>query len=177
MKKTIFAVTAVAFAFIGINAQAQTAIGAAVSSAQQGTQVTVENAMQLPSQPSNTNSSVTYHGVTTSLAAPTVYAPALTSGMTTCTGSTSTALTTPVGGGTHANTTIQWGCERRDDASAAHALGRDDIAVNIMCESKVFNRASQTTDKPCDPRIAIQDDVTGKFADEEQGVYEVAKTK
>lgn len=162
-------------AAVSINANAQSAIGAAVSSASQGTQVTVENAMQLPSQPSNT--SVTYHGVTTSLVAPTVYAPALTSGMTTCTGSQSTAVTTPVGGGTHANTTTQWGCERRDDASAAHGIGRDDVAFNIMCESKIFNRASQTTKEPCDPRIAIQNDSTGKFADEEEQVYTVAKTK
>lgn len=155
-------------AFVAVDANAQTAIGAAVSSAQQGVQVQVQNAMQLPSEPSNTSSNVHYSGVTTSLAAPTVYAPALTSGMTTCTGSQSTAVTTPVGGGTHANTTTQWGCERRQDASAAHGIGRDDVAFNIMCESKIFNRAAKATKNACDPSIPIQDDVTGNFPDEVQ---------
>jgi hypothetical protein len=162
-------------AFASITANAQSAAGIAVSAATQGTQVQVQNALNLPTQPSNTTTTV--RGVTTSLMSPTVYAPALTSGMTTCTGSTSSAVTTPIGGGTHANTTTQWGCERRDDASAAHGIGRDDVANNIMCESKLYNRAAKYTGQPCDPRILIQNDETGRFSDEEDKVYAVAKTK
>ena len=50
-----------------------------------------------------------------------------------------------------AGTPVDKGCERRDDAAAAHALGLNDVAVGIMCESPDFADAMQATGHGCPP--------------------------
>jgi hypothetical protein len=50
-----------------------------------------------------------------------------------------------------AGTPVDKGCERRDDAAAAHALGLNDVAVGIMCESPDFSSAMSATGHACPP--------------------------
>jgi hypothetical protein len=103
--------------------------------------------------PANTTSNITENGT---LRGNTQAPDVVISGANAC-GLPLGASTSILGFGFAAGATpTDKGCERRDDAAAAHALGLNDVAVGIMCESPDFANAMAGTGHACPPVAQAQ---------------------
>lgn len=127
---------AVAVAFISVSARAQEAGSEASSEsgASAGAQANIIN-----TSPADVNLYNT----------PNVGGPALTAGLTDCTGSTSGGVGWAGMGLSFGRTNKREDCERRNDAAVARALGREDVAENLMCQSERYRIAMLASGTPC----------------------------
>lgn len=93
---------------------------------------------------------VDYRGTYTVKSAPSIQAPSLTTTLSdTCMGSTSFGLSFIGFGATGATTMVDQACVKRLDAREFRAMGLNDVALALMCQSDANRRAVEATGHVC----------------------------
>lgn len=121
------------------------------------------------SSPYNTKGTVEYTGSYTVKTAPPVTAPSLTTTLSdTCMGSVSFGLSFTGFGATGASTMVDQACVRRLDAREFRAMGLNDVALALLCQSDANRKAVEATGHDCPgmarPAVATNTTVVQKSA-------------
>ncbi|WDZ95224.1 histidine kinase [Herbaspirillum sp. WKF16] len=103
----------------------------------------------------NTKATVDYGGSYTVRSAPAIAAPSLTSTFSdTCMGSSSFGLSVVGFGATGGSTIVDDACVRRLDSREFRAMGLNDVALALLCQSEANRKAVEATGRSC-PGIAV----------------------
>ncbi|KAF3999982.1 histidine kinase [Glaciimonas immobilis] len=108
---------------------------------------------------------VDYGGTYTVKSAPPVTAPSLTTTLSdTCMGSVSFGLSLTGFGATAASTMVDQACVRRLDSREFRAMGLNDVALALLCQSDANRKAVEATGHDCPgsvrPAIAVASNAT-----------------
>jgi hypothetical protein len=108
---------------------------------------------------------VRYEGSYTVKAAPPVAAPSLTSTFSdTCMGSTSFGLSFVGFGATGGTTMVDEACVRRLDSREFRAMGLNDVALALLCQSAANRKAVESTGRACPSAAPAGDTAAAKPA-------------
>ncbi|MGS0740674.1 histidine kinase [Glaciimonas sp. GG7] len=98
----------------------------------------------------NTKATVEYGGTYTVKSAPAITAPSLTTTLSdTCMGSVSFGLSLTGFGATAASTMVDQACVRRLDSREFRAMGLNDVALALLCQSDANRKAVEATGHDC----------------------------
>ncbi|PUA20253.1 histidine kinase [Glaciimonas sp. PCH181] len=98
----------------------------------------------------NTKATVEYGGTYTVKSAPPITAPSLTTTLSdTCMGSVSFGLSLTGFGATAASTMVDQACVRRLDSREFRAMGLNDVALALLCQSDANRKAVEATGHDC----------------------------
>jgi len=102
------------------------------------------------SSPNNTKSTVDYGGTYTVKTVPNIVAPSLTTTLSdTCMGSASFGLSFTGFGATGGTTMVDQACVRRLDSREFRAMGLNDVALALLCQSEANRKAVESTGRSC----------------------------
>lgn len=102
------------------------------------------------SSANNTKATVEYGGTYTVKNAPAVAAPSLTTTLSdTCMGSVSFGLSLTGFGASAASTMVDQACVRRLDSREFRAMGLNDVALALLCQSDANRKAVESTGHDC----------------------------
>jgi hypothetical protein len=102
------------------------------------------------SSPFNTKGTIEYSGSYSVKTAPPITAPSLTTTLSdTCMGSVSFGLSFTGFGATGASTMVDQACVRRLDAREFRAMGLNDVALALLCQSDANRKAVEATGHDC----------------------------
>jgi hypothetical protein len=98
----------------------------------------------------NTKATVDYGGTYTVKSVPSVLAPSLTATLSdTCMGSASFGLSIVGFGATGGTTVVDEACVRRLDSREFRAMGLNDVALALLCQSESNRKAVESTGRLC----------------------------
>jgi hypothetical protein len=98
----------------------------------------------------NTKATVDYGGTYTVKSVPSVLAPSLTATLSdTCMGSASFGLSIVGFGATGGTTVVDDACVRRLDSREFRAMGLNDVALALLCQSEANRKAVESTGRLC----------------------------
>jgi len=102
------------------------------------------------SSANNTLSTVDYGGTYTVKTVPNIVAPSLTTTLSdTCMGSASFGLSFTGFGATGGTTMVDQACVRRLDSREFRAMGLNDVALALLCQSEANRKAVESTGRSC----------------------------
>jgi len=102
------------------------------------------------SSPNNTKATVDYGGTYTVKTVPNIVAPSLTTTLSdTCMGSASFGLSFTGFGATGGTTMVDQACVRRLDSREFRAMGLNDVALALLCQSEANRKAVESTGRSC----------------------------
>ncbi|WP_442781831.1 hypothetical protein [Collimonas fungivorans] len=102
------------------------------------------------SSPNNTKATVEYGGTYTVKTVPNIVAPSLTTTLSdTCMGSASFGLSFTGFGATGGTTMVDQACVRRLDSREFRAMGLNDVALALLCQSEANRKAVESTGRSC----------------------------
>jgi hypothetical protein len=102
------------------------------------------------SSPNNTMNTVDYGGTYTVKTVPNIVAPSLTTTLSdTCMGSASFGLSFTGFGATGGTTMVDQACVRRLDSREFRAMGLNDVALALLCQSEANRKAVESTGRSC----------------------------
>ncbi|AMP05802.1 hypothetical protein [Collimonas pratensis] len=102
------------------------------------------------SSPNNTLTTVDYGGTYTVKTVPNIVAPSLTTTLSdTCMGSASFGLSFTGFGATGGTTMVDQACVRRLDSREFRAMGLNDVALALLCQSEANRKAVESTGRSC----------------------------
>jgi len=103
----------------------------------------------------NSKATVDYGGSYTVRSAPAIAAPSLTSTFSdTCMGSSSFGLSIVGFGATGGTTMVDDACVRRLDSREFRAMGLNDVALALLCQSPANRKAVEATGRSCPSAVA-----------------------
>ncbi|HWW04405.1 hypothetical protein [Collimonas sp.] len=102
------------------------------------------------SSPNNTKTTVDYGGSYSVKTVPNIVAPSLTTTLSdTCMGSASFGLSFTGFGATGGTTMVDQACVRRLDSREFRAMGLNDVALALLCQSEANRKAVESTGRSC----------------------------
>ncbi|SFI11139.1 hypothetical protein SAMN04515618_110115 [Collimonas sp. OK307] len=102
------------------------------------------------SSANNTKATVDYGGTYTVKTVPNIVAPSLTTTLSdTCMGSASFGLSFTGFGATGGTTMVDQACVRRLDSREFRAMGLNDVALALLCQSEANRKAVESTGRSC----------------------------
>ncbi|WP_211441058.1 hypothetical protein [Collimonas humicola] len=102
------------------------------------------------SSPNNTKTTVDYGGTYSIKTVPNIVAPSLTTTLSdTCMGSASFGLSFTGFGATGGTTMVDQACVRRLDSREFRAMGLNDVALALLCQSEANRKAVESTGRSC----------------------------
>lgn len=102
------------------------------------------------SSPNDTRTTVDYGGTYSVKTVPNIVAPSLTTTLSdTCMGSASFGLSFTGFGATGGTTMVDQACVRRLDSREFRAMGLNDVALALLCQSEANRKAVESTGRSC----------------------------